>query len=153
MNELIDHILIMDDEPHLLDWLVEYLESKTYNVELVTNVQDAIAKLEINRYRMVILDLNIPASSEYLQKIKDKGDAYTEYRGLYVAEFARTKGHRGRQTVVYSVHDSHSISFVCERVGITYLIKGRPRQFKKELDDILSYEPSRERNNAKQLTK
>ncbi len=146
MDELLDHILVMDDEPHLLDWLVEYLESKTYHVELVTNVQDAIAKLAINRYRMVILDLNIPASSEYLQKIKDKGDTYSEYRGLYVAEFARTKGHRGRQTVVYSVHDSYSVSLACEKVGITYLVKGRPRQFKKELDDILSYDPSQEHN-------
>lgn len=142
MNELSNCVLVMDDEPHLLDWLVEYLESKKYSVHQVINVQDAISKLDVNRYRMVVLDLNVPASPEYLEKLKSKGDLYAEYRGLYVAEVARTKGHRGRQVVVYSVHDSESVSTACEKIGVSYLVKGRPRQFKKELDDILSYEPS-----------
>ncbi|HNG59111.1 MAG TPA: response regulator [Cellvibrionaceae bacterium] len=141
MIELSRHVLIMDDEPHLLDWLEEYLESKEYEVHQVTNVQDAISKLDINIYRMVVLDLNVPASAEYLEKLKAKGDLYVEYRGLYVAEMARTKGHRGRQVVVYSVHDSDKASLVCNKIGVTYLVKGRPRQFKKELDDILSYAP------------
>src|SRR5690625_3620153 len=110
MNELSNCVLIMDDEPHLLDWLVEYLESKKYDVHQVTNVQDAISKLDVNKYRMVVLDLNVPASPEYLEKLKSKGELYVEYRGLYVAEVARTKGHRGRQVVVYSVHDSESVS-------------------------------------------
>ena len=96
MNELSNCVLVMDDEPHLLDWLVEYLESKKYDVHQVTNVQDAISKLDANKYRMVVLDLNVPASPEYLVKLKSKGDLYMEYRGLYVAEVARTKGHRGR---------------------------------------------------------
>lgn len=142
MNELSDCVLLMDDEQHLLDWLVEYLESKNYSVDQVTNVQDAISKLEENKYRVVILDLNVPASPEYLEKLKTKGGIYSEYRGLYVAEVARTKGHRGRQVVVYSVHDSDSVSMACEKVGVSYLVKGRPRQFKRELDDILSYDPS-----------
>ncbi|KHJ51024.1 hypothetical protein PZ78_10020 [Vreelandella venusta] len=142
MNELSDCILLMDDEQHLLDWLVEYLESKKYSVEQVTNVQEAVSKLEENKYRMVILDLNVPASPEYLEKLKAKGDVYSEYRGLYVAEFSRTKGHRGRQVVVYSVHDSDTVSIACEKVGVTYLVKGRPRQFKREIDDILSFDPS-----------
>lgn len=141
MNELSDCVLVMDDEPHLLDWLVEYLESKQHSVHQVTNVQDAISKLDINRYRMVVLDLNVPASAEYLERIKSKGELYLEYRGLYVAEVARTKGHRGRQVVVYSVHDSESVTLACEKIGVSYLVKGRPRQFKRELDDILSYEP------------
>ena len=142
MNELSNCVLVMDDEPHLLDWLVEYFESKKYDVHQVTNVQDAISKLDANKYRMVVLDLNVPASPEYLVKLKSKGDLYMEYRGLYVAEVARTKGHRGRQVVVYSVHDAESVSAACEKVGVSYLVKGRPRQFKKELDDILSYDPS-----------
>src|SRR5690625_7747098 len=109
MNELSNCVLIMDDEPHLLDWLVEYLESKKYDVHQVTNVQDAISKLDVNKYRMVVLGLNVPASPEYLEKLKSKGELYVEYRVLYVAEVASTKWHSRREVMVYSIHESDCI--------------------------------------------
>jgi CheY-like chemotaxis protein len=144
MKKLDDSILIMDDEPHILDWLVEYLEAKNYKTKMVVNVGEAIEALNDVRYRVVILDLNVPAPGEYGEKLGNKGGLYEEYRGLYVAEYARTKGHRGRQVVVYSVHDSDPVSAICEKIGVEYLIKGRPRDFKRELDQILSYDPTKD---------
>ena len=145
MRDLSITVLIMDDEPHILDWLVEYLERQRYKVVMTVNVDQAIDALEKGKYRLVILDLNIPASGDVEELLAQKGDPYEQYRGLYVAEYARTKGHRGKQVVVYSVHDTGDVSNVCERIGVEYLVKGRPREFKRELDNILGYDPTRDR--------
>lgn len=143
MNILDDTILIMDDEPHILDWLVEYLESKKYMVRLVVDVAEAMRELENTRFRVVILDLNVPTPGEYKEKLKNMDSVFQEYRGLYVAREARSKGHRSKQVIVYSVHDSPNVGAICEKIGVNYLIKGRPRQFKRELDEILSYDPTK----------
>jgi CheY-like chemotaxis protein len=132
----------MDDEPHVLDWLVDYLEAKGYQVELVLNVDEAVRSLDERSYRVAIFDLNVPASDAVLKRLEAKSEVHTAYRGLYAAEFARTKGLRGRQVIVYSVHDSEGVADKCNRVGIQYLIKARPREFKKELDSILAFDPS-----------
>jgi CheY-like chemotaxis protein len=142
MHESKDTVLIMDDEPHVLDWLIEYLEAKNYKVKIVTNVDEAISELNEMIFRVTILDLNVPASDMVKNKLEEKGSVYKKYRGLYAAVYARTKGHRGRQVIVYSVHDSQEVQNECRKIGIQYLIKARPREFKKELNDILSFDPT-----------
>ena len=142
MGESKDTVLIMDDEPHVLDWLIEYLKAKSYKIKIVTNVDEAIKELDKTIFRITIFDLNVPASDVVKKKLEDKGDVYTKYRGLFAAVYARTKGHRGRQVIVYSVHDSEEVQNECRRIDIQYLIKARPREFKKELNDILSFDPS-----------
>lgn len=132
----------MDDEPHVLDWLTEYLEAKGFKIEIALNVDHAIDILDRKSFRVAIFDLNVPASPETLKKLEQKGSIYTKYRGLYAAEYARTKGHRGKQVIVYSVHDSIDIQNKCTTVDIQYLIKARPREFKRELNDILSFDPT-----------
>lgn len=132
----------MDDEPHVLDWLIEYIETKNYDVKIVTNVDDAISVLAKMSFRITIFDLNVPASAELQIKLKDKDAIYSKYKGLYAAEYARTRGHRERQVIVYSVHDSEEVQYKCKILGIQYLIKARPREFKKELNDILSFDPT-----------
>jgi CheY-like chemotaxis protein len=139
MNDL---ALILDDEPHLLDWLVEYLESKGLKVKFATDVGEAINALQKDKFRVLILDLNVPAPIAYLETLRARGPDYEEYRGLYVAERARNLGYRDRQVIVYSVHDVEAIRTVTNRIGVTYCIKGRPRTFKAELDDVLSFDPT-----------
>lgn len=136
----------MDDEPHVLDWLIEYIEAKNYKTKIVTNVDDAIKALDKYSFRVAIFDLNVPVSAEMIKKLGDKGNIYTRYRGLYAAEYARTKGHRGKQVIVYSVHDSEEVQNKCKIVEIQYLIKARPREFKKELNHILSFDPTEKRS-------
>lgn len=135
-------VLVMDDEPHVLDWLIEYLEAQDCIVEIAINVDQAIDALNRSSYRVAIFDLNVPASPEMLNKISEKGDIHMKYRGLFVAEYARTIGMRGRQVVVYSVHDNEDIFRRCNTIGVQYLIKARPREFKRELNNILSYDPT-----------
>lgn len=142
MNTKEDTVLIMDDEPHVLDWLIDYIEAKDYKVRIAVNVDEAIKELDRDKFRLAIFDLNVPASGEILKKLEERGSVHSKYRGLYAAEYARTKGLRGRQVIVYSVHDSEEVLRKCEKVGVQYLIKARPREFKKELNEILSFDPT-----------
>jgi CheY-like chemotaxis protein len=142
-------VLVLDDEPHVLEWLQEYLESKGCQVVFAVNIQEAVQAINSgHEFRMMILDLNVPASGEFSEILKSKGPAFENYRGLYIAEQARTMGYRGPQVIVYSVHDLDEIRLVTERIGVTYVTKGRPRAFKSEIDNVLSYDPT-ERSGGK----
>ncbi len=142
---MIPTALILDDEPHLLSWLEEYLIAKGLRVRFATDVAGAIGLLESETFRVLVLDLNVPAPGDYQELLKSRGYLYVEYRGLYVAEYARTLGYRDRQVIVYSVHDVDAVRAITDKIGITYCVKGRPRSFKAEIDDVLSYDPSDQR--------
>ncbi len=137
-----NNVLVMDDEPHILDWLSEYLADKGYVCSFAANIAEAVEQLKTSKFRMLILDLNVPAPGEYGTAIKAKGELFNIYRGLYVAEMARGMGYRGRQVIVYSVHDVDEVRIQTDRMGVSYVTKGRPRSFKKEIDDVLSFEPT-----------
>lgn len=139
-----DSVLILDDEPHLLQWLEEYLNKKGCNVIFATNVQEAFSALNnAEKFRMMILDLNVPASGEYSAVLAQKGAIFENYRGLYIAERARNLGYRRTQVIVYSVHDSDDVRLITDQIGVTYITKGRPRVFKTEIDYVLSFDPEK----------
>lgn len=136
-------VLILDDEPHLLDWLAEYLQAKGYKTTFAVNIAEAIAALTSGtKFRMMILDLNVPAPGEYSELLRSRGPTHENYCGLYVAEEARSMGYRGRQVIVYSVHDVEAVRLITNKLNATYITKGRPRAFKTEIDQVLSYDPS-----------
>lgn len=137
-----DHVLILDDEPELLEWLAEYLKAKKLQVEFAKNVSEGMAALDSKAFRFLVLDLNVPASGQYKSALADKGDVFSRYPGLYVAQTARNKGYRDRQVIVYSVHDLDEVRIITDRIRVTYATKGRPRAFKAEIDNVLSYDPS-----------
>jgi CheY-like chemotaxis protein len=135
-----DTILVADDEPYNLQWVVEFLEDKDYKVSVVDNVDFAIRQLQEIQFRAVIADLSIPLLIPD-SLLEGKDPLFQRYPGLLIAEYARNHGHLGRQVIVYSVHDDPMVHTVAKRIGCTYLMKGRPRQFKEELEDVLSYDP------------
>ena len=135
-------ILILDDEPHNISWLPEYLADKGYSCAIATNIKEAIELLSAKSFRAIVVDLNVPAPSEYSSALAAKGEVYVKYRGLYFAEYARTLGYRNRQVIVYSVHDIDEVRLVTNRIRIDYATKGRPRDFKALIDDVLSYDPT-----------
>lgn len=139
-----DTILLADDEPYNLQWVVEFLEKKDYKVSVADNVDGAIRQLQESQFRAVIADLSIPLLiPEALCEGKEA--LFQRYPGLLIAEYARNHGHLGRQVIVYSVHDDPMVQTVIERIGCTYVQKGRPRKFKEELEDVLSYDPLAQR--------
>jgi len=65
-------ILLVDDEPEVLDLVKETLEGCGYLIETATNSQDALAKVKDGGYAMIILDLLLPDMNGFIlsQEIK-----------------------------------------------------------------------------------
>lgn len=142
MIDIKDTVLVIDDEPMFLDWLEDYLLSKKYKTKFITNVSDALDVVSRERYRALIVDLNIPASAELMKIIEEKGQLFSEFRGLFVAEKARTCGYRGKQVIIYSVHSNAGVKEFTDKIGVSYITKGRPHKFKEEIESILNYDPT-----------
>ncbi len=54
-------LLLVEDEPHIAQGLVYNLEAEGYKVTHVTSGEDALAKMQEQRYALMILDLTLPA--------------------------------------------------------------------------------------------
>lgn len=135
-------IVVIDDELHNMSWMIDYLESKNFDTISLDNANSAVEALGKEVYRAVIVDLNIPVLEPLVASVIEKGDVYGKYPGLYVALHARNSGHRDRQVVIYSVHRDLAVTQEAARIGCTYIIKGRPKDIKQELEEIVSYDPT-----------
>lgn len=135
-------IVLIDDELHNMTWMVDYLSSRGLLTLTASSANDAVAILEQEIYRAIIVDLNIPIMDPLTNTALAKGEVYGRFPGLYVASYARNKGYRDRQVVIYSVHRDAGVSEEAARLGCTYIIKGRPKEIKLELDAVISFDPT-----------
>ncbi len=144
MAKTTDHntVVIIDDEIHNMTWMLDYLHSRGFDTITASNANEAVEVLDNKIYRAVIVDLNIPVVDPLYAAVMVKGDIYGRFPGLYVAYYARNKGYRDRQVVIYSVHRDPSVSEEASRLGCTYIIKGRPREIKRELDEVVGFDPT-----------
>jgi CheY-like chemotaxis protein len=135
-----DTILLADDEPYNLQWIIDWIESLKLKTVVAENVDSAIQQLQEARFRTVVADLSIPLLPPQ-RLLQGMDPLFSRYPGLVVADYARNHDHTARQVVVYSVHDDPLIRPISEKLGFTYILKGRPRILKIELGDILKYDP------------
>lgn len=65
-------ILVVDDEPLMRDFLVETLQRKKYLIEAVGNGSQAIEKVKVEYYDLLITDIRMPEVSgmEVLEEVK-----------------------------------------------------------------------------------
>lgn len=136
-----DVVLVVDDEPQHLDWFEEYLAAKGCTVQWATNLGDADRLLRETRFRMVVVDLNIPSPESFSTVLAEKGDAYVNFPGLYAAFQARNFGHDRMQVIIYSVHESALVVAQAKVLDCVYILKGRPRNFKDQVERVLSFDP------------
>ncbi len=68
-------ILVVDDEPHILRSLAQYLEMEDFDVETATSGFEALEKVETYQPTLVVLDVMMPGMDgfEVLDKIR-KGE-------------------------------------------------------------------------------
>ncbi len=137
-----DTIILIDDEPYHVLWMVDYLEEKKFKVIRVAHLNNALDYIESEIYRALIIDLNIPVIAPYDKALADRGGSYARYPGLFLAERARNRGYRDRQVVIYSVHRDADVLAEVSKLGAAFILKGRPQMIKRELDDVLSYDPT-----------
>lgn len=137
-----DTVVLIDDELHNLTWLSDYIESLNLKIVTAGDLNTALKIVESEIYRALIIDLNIPVASPFYDALAQRGGAYAKFPGLFVAERARNTGYRDRQVVIYSVHRDPEVSAEAEKLGCTYILKGRPKDVKDEILRVLSYDPT-----------
>jgi len=138
-----EQVLVVDDEPHYLVWLEEFLNNLGLRVVFVETANEAARMAAEQPFRIIIFDLNIPVSGPLKELAQAKDGLYATYPGLYLAYVARRAGYRDRQIIVYSVHSLEEIEAECKRLSCTYISKGRPSIFKKEILEVISYDPTK----------
>ena len=117
-----------------LDWIEDYLETLGCSVEFVTSIDAAYDRITERKYKALIVDLQVPATEKHEAHIKQKDVVFHEFRGLYIAQFARNQGYKSNQVIVYSVHVRPEVEEICRQLGISYLPKGRANLMKEKLD-------------------
>ena len=141
-SELKNTILIVDDEPHYMSWMFDFIESLGYKYTVRTDAQSGIQAFCEYRYRAVVVDLYIPASEQLKKEYGARNPLFAKYPGLIVADYARNRGERDRQVFLYSAWDVEEVETFANTLYIDYVVKGRPREFKHQLKRILEYDPT-----------
>jgi len=65
-------ILVIDDEPTILQYLSQVLTNEGHEVETVDNASDALEKIKSKRYNLILLDIKLPGMSgiELYEKLR-----------------------------------------------------------------------------------
>ncbi len=69
-------ILVVEDHPKLRQNIVKYLNIKWFRAEEAIHWEDAIVKLQMNNYDLVILDINMPILNwkDFTKKVRESGN-------------------------------------------------------------------------------
>jgi DNA-binding response OmpR family regulator len=69
-------ILIVDDDPYILDFLEAVLQASGYLVVTAGGGHEALQWLESNRPGLILLDMSMPVmnGTEFLQKVRSRSD-------------------------------------------------------------------------------
>ena len=74
MDNLIAHILVVDDDDGIRSLVKKYLEENNYLVTTSNNAEDASEKIKVIEFDLIILDIMMPGKSglEFIQENKKK---------------------------------------------------------------------------------
>jgi DNA-binding NarL/FixJ family response regulator len=111
-------------------------------VRIASNLGEALLLIQEEIFRALIIDLNIPVDDLHKQALLERGSVYAKYPGLFAVQRARNKGYRDRQVVIYSVHKDQAVAEEARKLGATYILKGRPKEIKEEIQSIISFDPT-----------
>tara|TARA_B100001057_G_scaffold473473_1_gene538000 strand:- start:6800 stop:7477 length:678 start_codon:yes stop_codon:yes gene_type:complete len=97
MNNFIAHILVVDDDEGIRNLVKKFLNENNYLVNTAYNAEDAVEKIKLIEFDLIILDIMMPGKSglefikENKKKIKTpiilltaKGEAYERIKGLEI---------------------------------------------------------------------
>jgi CheY-like chemotaxis protein len=139
-------VLIADDEREHIEFLVDYLREKGFQVTFAENAKEALDASELTRYRAYFIDLNIPFGDLALDNTANT--TFSEYPGLHIIQAIRSQGNSGARVVAYSAHYNQQIATEIEKLYCKYIVKGRAKELKAEIAVILSADPLIKQENA-----
>lgn len=126
-------VLIADDEPEHLEWLVDFLESLGFKVTIATDVETAMGACQRSWYRIYVIDLNIPLGG-WPEPTKS---IFSNYPGFTIIQGIRSQGNDGRRVIAYSAHTNDQINTEMGRLYTDFVAKGRPLQLKERIRELL----------------
>jgi CheY-like chemotaxis protein len=135
-------ILLVDDEPYHIKWIAENLQDDGYQVEYARNVLEALDQIRGKRFRMMLVDLNLPVFGAHVDHALSLGEIYKIFPGLIVAREARNIGYRAKQVVLYSAHKEGAVQAEADILQVEYIIKGNTRHIMTEIEEILAFDPT-----------
>ncbi|MDF3865387.1 response regulator [Pseudomonas denitrificans (nom. rej.)] len=132
-------VLLVDDEPEYVQWLYDYLVAKGFDVDMAESVAEALKLADATNYRLYLVDLNIPDGS--WKSPSEMPEIYAQYKGLNVIRYVRSQGNAGRRVVAYSAHENDEIHAAIKTLYCQYVVKGRAKDLKMELESVLQHDP------------
>ena len=76
MDNFIAHILVVDDDDGIRSLVKKYLNENNYLITTAQNAEEAITKIELIKFDLIILDIMMPGKNglEFIQEYKNKLD-------------------------------------------------------------------------------
>jgi len=112
-------ILIVEDEAMMRNLLLKILESEGYKVTLASSAQEALDKLQQEKYDLMLSDVKMPGMNgfELLEKVKSQWNdmaviVMTGYGDAYTVKEALMKG---ADEYLSKPFKSHEVSLIVER--------------------------------------
>lgn len=127
-------VLLADDEPEYLDWLIDFLKSIGLKVTVAVNVEQAMAACEKKWYRIYIIDLNIPLG----RWPQPTNATFAHYCGFSIIQAIRSQGNDGRRVIAYSAHTNPEINAEMKRLYTDFIEKDHAIQLKDRLRELLT---------------
>ena len=88
MDNLIAHILVVDDDDGIRTLVKKYLNENNYLVTTASSAEDALEKIKIIKFDLIILDIMMPGKSglEFIEENQKKLDTPIIYGDFYFVE-------------------------------------------------------------------
>lgn len=130
--------LVVDDEYEHIEFLPDFLRSRGFDVDVASNASDALSLADKKKYRGYLIDLNIPLGK--YNSARALSTIQKDYIGLRVIQEIRTQGNSGATVVAYSAHENDAIKSEIGRLYCQYVVKGRVRDLKTQINLIIQRE-------------
>jgi CheY-like chemotaxis protein len=124
-------VLLIDDEPEYLTWVVEFFDSLGIRSEKAQTIGQALDMMSRQKYDLLLIDMNIPPGGATLDQVSKGRSAMVEhYPGIALAFYSRNNGYEDFQVIAYTVHDDDAADAELQRLNCRYVLKGRPEVLK-----------------------
>ncbi len=77
MKKFSAHILVVDDDDRIRDLVKQYLNENNYLITTAINAEDAIEKIKIVKFDLIVLDIMMPGKSGLDFTLENKDKLYT----------------------------------------------------------------------------
>jgi len=138
-------VLLIDDEPEYLGWVVDFLESQGLHCDMAQHLSQALATIDGTEYRLILVDMNIPARGAARAIVSTHGPTAEKYPGIVAAHYCRNKGYGAHQVIAYTVHDDDAADAELAKLHCRYVLKARPQVLKSVIRASLQIRPPSQR--------